>query len=689
MSSGPHHVVSCPAPTDLAARDCAPTGGARRRLNLGIVAHVDAGKTSLTERVLFETGVIDHVGGVDSGDTQTDTDAIERERGITIRSAVVAFALGDVDVNLVDTPGHADFIAEVERALRILDGAVLVVSAVEGVQAQTRLLMRTLRTMRIPTLLFVNKIDRAGARLDDLLADIRTALTDQVVLMSAVTDLGTAGAQAQTRSWGDDGFVDELTEVVATDDTTLTRWLDSPADVSDDERRAVLAHRVQTSTAHPVYAGSAITGAGVRALMDGIHAYLAPPPATTSGCDPGAGVDAEELRAAVFTIRRNRGGEKIAYVRLHSGSLGNRQRIRLYRRVEGRIEGVDELITSVHVLVRGSNTETRAAVRGEIALVGGLRSARIGDQLGTPDGLVDLDHLSTPGLETVVTPVDTDRITVHDALAAMAEQDPLIDLRVGVDGELAVSLYGEVQKEVLREQLLRDYRVRAEFSRTRTVFVERVDGVGAAAEDIWTSGFPAGLGLRVGPAPVGGGLVYRLEVELGALLLSFHTAIEETVRSALHQGLAGWRVPDAEVVVTATAYDSVATTAGHFRQLTPLVLFAALAKAGTTVCEPMSRFDLTGPADAISVLMRALADVDASIGAPEVGRSTLHLVGELPTERVHGLTQLLPGLTGGQGLLTTTPSGFRPLSHGRPTRRRTDGNPVDRVEYLRHLHQRG
>ncbi len=685
MSSAPHSSASGTSPADTAAH-CADRT-TRRRLNLGIVAHVDAGKTSLTERLLFETGVIDRIGGVDAGDTQTDTDEIERERGITIRSAVVSFALGDVDVNLVDTPGHADFIAEVERALRILDGAVLVVSAVEGVQAQTRLLMRTLRAMRIPTLLFVNKIDRTGARIDGLVDDIRSALTEQVVMMSTVDDLGTIRARARTRPLGDAAFVEELTEAVAADDeTVLTRWLDSPADVDDDERRDVLAANVRAVSAHPIYAGSAITGAGVPELMDGIHTYLAPADEVDRRADRPAHDSA--LRAAVFKIVRNSAGEKLAYVRLHSGSIANRQHVPLFRRAGGRVDRLDELITSVRVLARGSETDVRTAGPGEIALVGGLRSARIGDQLGTPDGLVDLDHLSTPGLETVVTPLDADRAKVHDALAAMAEQDPLIDLRVGIEGELALSLYGEVQKEVLREQLLRDYGVRAEFSRTRTIFIERIDGTGAAAEDIWTSGFPAGVGLRVGPAPVGSGLVYRLEVELGALLLSFHTAIEETVRTSLLQGLAGWRIPDAEVVVTATAYNSVATTAGHFRQLTALVLFAALAKAGTTVCKPMSRFDLTGPSAAISVLMRALTDAEASIGATEVGTSALRLVGELPTERVHGLAQLLPGLTSGEGLLSTSPVGYRRLRHGRPMRARTDGNPLDRVEYLRHLHQR-
>src|SRR3954451_9823064 len=155
-------------------------------LNLGILAHVDAGKTTLTERLLYSAGVIDEIGSVDDGNTQTDSLALERRRGITIKSAVVSFAIDDLTVNLIDTPGHPDFIAEVERALGVLDGAVLVVSAVEGVQAQTRVLMRTLQRLRIPTLLFVNKIDRMGARYRPTLAAIERRLTPAVVPMGAV-----------------------------------------------------------------------------------------------------------------------------------------------------------------------------------------------------------------------------------------------------------------------------------------------------------------------------------------------------------------------------------------------------------------------------------------------------------------------------------------------------------------------
>jgi small GTP-binding protein len=157
-----------------------------RSLNLGILAHVDAGKTTLTERLLHLAGVLDAPGSVDSGTTQTDTLAIERRRGITIRAAVVAFPLGDLTVNVVDTPGHPDFIAEVERSLGVLDGAVLVLSAVEGVQPQTRILMRALQRLRVPTLLFVNKIDRVGADLDRVVTEIRSRLTPDVLAMGRV-----------------------------------------------------------------------------------------------------------------------------------------------------------------------------------------------------------------------------------------------------------------------------------------------------------------------------------------------------------------------------------------------------------------------------------------------------------------------------------------------------------------------
>src|SRR5437660_428368 len=177
-----------------------------RTLNLGILAHVDAGKTTLTERLLYAAGVIDAIGSVDAGTTQTDSLALERQRGITIKSAVASFVLGGITVNLIDTPGHPDFIAEVERSLSVLDGAVLVVSAVEGVQAQTRLLMRALQRLRVPTLVFVNKIDRAGADEEGVLRAIAERLTSAAVPVGTVRGPGERRARFVPWGRGDAAF---------------------------------------------------------------------------------------------------------------------------------------------------------------------------------------------------------------------------------------------------------------------------------------------------------------------------------------------------------------------------------------------------------------------------------------------------------------------------------------------------
>ena len=218
----------------------------RRTLNLGILAHVDAGKTTLTERLLYAAGVIDEIGSVDDGSTQTDSLALERQRGITIKSAVVSFVIDDVTVNLIDTPGHPDFIAEVERVLSVLDGAVLVVSAVEGVQAQTPLLMRALQRLRVPTLIFVNKIDRRGADDERVLQAIAERLTPAIVPMGSVRELGTRAAGFTPWGAADAAFAARLAEVLAErDDAILAAYVD------DETRRLVPAAARRSSPRRP------------------------------------------------------------------------------------------------------------------------------------------------------------------------------------------------------------------------------------------------------------------------------------------------------------------------------------------------------------------------------------------------------------------------------------------------------
>src|SRR5215203_5694012 len=281
-------------------------------LNLEILAHVDAGKTTLTERLLYAAGVIDEIGRVDDGNTQTDTLTLERQRGITIKSAVVSFVIDDTTVNLIDTPGHPDFIAEVERVLGVLDGAVLVVSAVEGVQAQTRVLVRTLRRLNIPTLIFVNKMDRKGAQHESLLRDVSEKLYPSIVSMGTVSGSGTRDVLYRPYGEADAGFVSGLVDVLSeNDEDLLEAYVDDETQVSYGRLRVELAAQTGRALVHPVFSGSAVTGAGIDALISGITGLL---PTAEGGADG-------PLSGTVFKVERGQDGEKIAYVRMFSGTV--------------------------------------------------------------------------------------------------------------------------------------------------------------------------------------------------------------------------------------------------------------------------------------------------------------------------------------------------------------------------------
>src|SRR5262245_37470435 len=278
-----------------------------RTLNLGILAHVDAGKTTLTERLLYSAGAIDHVGSVDAGTTQTDSLDLERERGITIRSAVASFLVGDLAVNIVDTPGHPDFIAEVERVLGVLDGAVLVVSAVEGVQPQTPLLFRAIRRLNVPTLLFVNKVDRAGADDTRVIRELARRLAPGMVPMGRVRDAGTREATVEPFTARDADHATALAELLADHDDAVLRAFvgDAPA-LPYATLRHRLADQTRQGVVHPVFFGSAARGVGIEELLAGIDELL-------SGSPRDAAAD---VSGRVFKIERTQAGERVAYVRL-------------------------------------------------------------------------------------------------------------------------------------------------------------------------------------------------------------------------------------------------------------------------------------------------------------------------------------------------------------------------------------
>ena len=622
----------------------------RKTLNLGILAHVDAGKTTLTERLLYAAGVIAEVGSVDKGTTRTDSLALEQQRGITIKSAVVSFPIDGVTVNLIDTPGHPDFIAEVERVLSVLDGSVLVISAVEGVQPQTRILMRALQRLEVPTLLFVNKIDRAGADPERVLDAIEQRLTPEIVPMGSAAELGTRAAEF------------------------------TPFGAADDQ----LAERAKAGEVHPVFFGSALTGAGVQEVMGGIARLL--PARVSDGDGP--------LSGRVFKIERGPAGDRIAYTRLFSGKVKVRERFDAGK------------VTAIHVFADGDAAQRDEVHAGEIARLWGLAEIQIGDWLGEPLRGVD-HHFAPPTFESVVAPADpADGQRLRVALAQLAEQDPLIDVRQDdTRGEISVSLYGEVQREVIEATLADEYGLEVEFRETTTICIERPTGSGEAVAilNTPTNPFHADLGLRVDPAAPGSGVEVRVGVDIDArdaplyIFKTFQSFVEHMdsyVRLALEEGLHGWQVTDCVVTVTKIGYSSAdgppsrrgpLPTARDLNKLTPLVLMQALEKSGSAVCEPVFRIDAEVPTESIGPLLAALGRLGAGAGTPSPRGELSVLEMALPASHLQDLRRRLPGLTGGEGVLESEFAGYQRVKGDPPIRKRTTPNPLNVPEYLAHF----
>jgi ribosomal protection tetracycline resistance protein len=686
-------------------------------LNLGILAHVDAGKTTLTERLLYAAGVIDEIGRVDHGTTQTDSLDLERQRGITIKSAVVSFVVDGVTVNLIDTPGHPDFIAEVERVLGVLDGAVLVVSAVEGVQAQTLVLHRALQRLRVPTLLFVNKLDRVGADPGRVLDAITRRLTPGIAVMGSPRGVGTSNAGVGPDRWNETEVVDGIVEALAANDDDLLRdWLDG---ARPPARRlgAALADQTTALLVHPVYFGSAITGGGVDALMHGIVEQL--PARDGDATGPPAGT--------IFKIERSANHEKIALVRMFSGTLRARDRVQLDREVPA-----DDTVTGIEVYASGSARQCAATTAGEIARVRGLASARIGDTFGAwsadaphdrtahsdrdrdrdRPAHVDRDRaargrhvtFSPPTLETAIVPRDPrQKPALFRALDELAEQDPLIDLRQDDSRqELFLSLYGEVQREVVAQTLDTDYGVEIEYRPVTPLCIERPTGTGRAIETIPRRRSPsrpflATVGLTVVPGAVGSGVTFELAVAVTSIPMhvfgtvdAFRDVMDRTVRDTLGQGLCGWAVTDCTVTMTDSDYQAPprkwpGTTLSDYRLLTPLVLMDALGRAGTAVCEPTLELHRELPADLLGPVLSTLTELEAKPGTPSIDGSTCTLAAELRSARLHDLQSRFPDLTRGEGVVESAFAGYRPVRGAPPSRPRTDRNPLDRADYLRRL----
>ncbi|WP_410771694.1 GTP-binding protein [Fontibacillus sp. BL9] len=652
------------------------TSNQTKVLNVGIFAHVDAGKTTTTEHILFKSGRTRTLGSVDEGTALTDSMDIERQRGISVRAAMTSLIWKDVQVNLVDTPGHVDFLSEVERSLRVMDCAVLILSAVEGVQAQSEMIWNALRKLNIPTLVFVNKMDRIGADHDVVLAQAREFLSRDIVPFQlplgkeqefrGTADLMTDSLGNKVAEEASGLLFEELAE---RDEALLERYLNEET-IPGEQWRNCAAELSRSGKLFPLVYGAAAKGIGIEGLLDAMVHYL-----PLAGGNPEA-----PLSGIVFKIERDKTMGRMAYVRLYQGSLRNRDAVYNHTR------DLQEKVTQIRK-VEGPRFEDLGVLEaGDIAAVCGLSQVRIGDILGAPDAIPPEARLAVP-LLTVRAYWNTDAEYPHvvQALQELSDEDPLLDVQwLQDERELHVKVMGPIQLEILSSILENRYGLQVTFGQPSVIYKETPMQAGEGfiaytmPKPCW-----AVLRFRIEPGPRGSGLVYDANVRTEDLLLQYQNEVERRVPEALQQGLNGWEVTDLKVTLTYGQHHVWHTHPLDFAVATPMGIMDGLANTGTALLEPMLQVRVVVPEENAGRVIHDFALMRGTMEPPVLQGDRMLIEGRLPVATSMNYPVELSSYTKGRSTFSSYFAGYELCPPEVTAERQRRGvSPLDQAKYI-------
>ncbi len=620
--------------------------------NIGIMAHIDAGKTTATERILFYTGITHRIGEVHEGTATMDYMEQEQERGITITSAATTCMWKDISINIIDTPGHVDFTAEVERSLRVLDGAVAVFDSVSGVQPQTETVWRQGDKYKVPRICFVNKMDKNGADFEFVLETIRKRLGARPVALQipvgaeagfkGVIDLiemkailwhdETMGAKYSEEPIPADlqkkaeAFRLQLIEVIAeTDDVLLEKFLEgetpSIAELKAGIRKATIDLKV-----FPVICGSAFKNKGVQTLLDAVVDYLPSPldKPPVEGIDPHdhskivirKADDNEPLSALVFKLINDPFG-KLSFVRVYSGSLKTGDTVLNPR--TGRTERVGRIVR-MHANKREDVTEIWA---GDICACVGLKELKTGDTLCSPQHPVALGAIvfPEPVISVAIEPkTKADQEKMGIALSRLADEDPTFKVRTDEDsGQTIISGMGELHLEILVDRMKREHKVEANVGEPKVAFRETIrktaEAEGKYIRQTGGSGNYGHCKLRVEPNTPGAGYEFINEIKGGVVPKEYIKPIDQGVQGALELGiLAGYPIVDVKVILFDGSYHEVDSNEMAFKFAGSIAFKEAARKASPVLLEPVMAVEVTVPEEFMGVI---IGDINSRRGRIE------------------------------------------------------------------------
>ena len=662
-----------------------------RYRNIGIIAHIDAGKTTTTERVLYYTGRTHRIGSVDDGTTVTDWMDQERERGITIVAAAVSAEWKGYFVNIIDTPGHIDFTAEVQRSLRVLDGGVVVFDAVQGVEPQSETVWRQADRYSVPRICFINKMDRVGASFDRSVQSIRQRLGANPIPVQfpvgeesgfrGVIDLLDRQAILWTDSSGEAPSVVEippeyraeadsrraqLVEQVAELDETLTLKYLEGREISVEELKAALRREVIKGKATPVLCGSALKNKGVQLLLDAVVDFLPSPldiPALR-GVHPGTGEEETRgpdehapLSALVFKIVSDPYVGRLAYFRVYSGTM--KQGANVLNSVRGKRERVGRLIR----MYADRREEIDEILAGDIAAVLGMKDTFTGDTLSDISNPILLENITFPEpvVSVAIEPkstVDQDRLS--QALHKLAEEDPTF--RVHNDettGQTIISGMGELHLDVLVERMRREFNVHANVGRPRVAYRESITRAVPKAEYryIKQTGGHGQYGhvvLSLEPGEPGSGMIFEDKIVGGSIPREYIPGVEKGVKEAAEAGvLAGYPVVDIKVTLRDGSFHEVDSNEMAFKMAATFAFREGVQKGGPVLLEPVMKVEVIAPEEYLGDVMGNLAGRRATISGIEPRPGNVQAVHAMvPLAEMFGYATELRSSTQGRGVFT-------------------------------------
>ncbi|MGZ3381753.1 MAG: elongation factor G [Isosphaeraceae bacterium] len=687
----------------------------RQIRNIGIIAHIDAGKTTTTERILYYTGEIHRMGDVDKGNTTTDYLEEERERGITIVAAAITCRWKDahgqpITINIIDTPGHVDFTAEVERSLRVLDGAVVIFSAVEGVEAQSETVWRQAAKYHAPRLCFINKMDRIGAEFERVYNEIEERLLEShpipIQIPIGAGPEGTMGEfqglidlvamkalHFQTEDLGSTFTVDEipdelrldaeawretmLNSLSAFDETFAEEYMAhlDGAELSEAMIHAALRRATLTGRAQPVLCGSSFKYVGVQQLLDAVAAYLPSPldRPPIVGHHPKKGTElarkpspAEPFSSLVFKITNDAHGD-LSFVRIYSGSL--KAGTRVYNPGKDKKENSSRLYH-----IRADDREQiNVAGTGDIVGIVGLKDSVTGDTLCDAAHPILLERIDFP--ETVISmsiePVSSaDKGKLADTLNALAREDPTFTFKVNEEtGQTLISGMGELHLEILKNRMTRDYNLKVHVGRPRVSYretikkaVRRVEGI--CIRQTGGSGLYAKVTIDLEPEaqPKGAPVLHFVnKLKGGAIPSEFIPAIEAGLREeAKSGGRTGYPLVDLKVTLTDGAYHDVDSSDLAYRFAASDALRKAVEEAGPVLLEPIMRIEVVTPEDYLGNVTGDLSSRRALIDRTSTRGKLIVIDARAPLEKMFGYSTAVRSLSQGRASYTMEPLEYAP-----------------------------